>query len=215
VWRRSPSEFFQEIKSGSLHLVGIARSTMVRDEGWWFVQTGQFIERADKTTRILDVRYQTLPERGAPKAVNQSDALEWSAVLRSCSAWDAYKSLNGVDVHPRQVAEFLLLDDTFPRSLRFCVAELNRAVRRISGVAEGHFCNDAEKLTGRLLAELQFGTIDEIFEIGLHRYLDEAQTKLNNIGEAVFRAYIYQSFLNPDSEHMVQQEEQQQQTLRR
>ena len=75
---------------------------------------------------------------------------------------------------PGSVAEFLLLDDTFPRSLRFCVAELNRAVRHISGVAEGQFCNDAEKLTGRLLAELQFGTIDEIFEVGLHRYLDEA-----------------------------------------
>jgi len=108
----------------------------------------------------------------------------------------------------------LLLDDTFPRSLRFCVAELNRAVRRISGVAEGHFCCDAEKLTGRLLAELQFGTIDEIFDVGLHRYLDEAQTKLNNIGEALFQAYIFQSFLNPDAEHMVQQEEQQQQILR-
>jgi len=215
VWRRSPSEFFQEVKAGSLHFIGIANATLIHNEGWWFVQTGQFLERADKTTRILDVRYQTLPERGAPKGVNQSDALEWSAVLRSCSAWDAYKSLYGVDVHPRQVAEFLLLDDTFPRSLRFCVAELNRAVRRISGVAEGDFCNDAEKLTGRFLAELQFGTIDEIFEAGLHRYLDEAQSKLNNIGDAVFRAYIYQSFQNPDAEHMVQQEEQQQQTLRR
>jgi hypothetical protein len=61
------------------------------------------------------------------------------------------------------------------------------------------------------LAELQFGTIDEIFDVGLHRYLDEAQLKLNNIGEALFRAYIFQAFQNPDSEHMVQQEEQQQQ----
>src|SRR5471032_1188879 len=149
VWRRSPSEFFQEVKSGSLHLIGIINATMVHDEGWWFVQTGQFLERADKTTRILDVRYETLPERGAPKGVNQTESLEWAAVLRSCSAWDAYKSIYGADVHPQLVAEFLLLDDTFPRSLRFCVAELNRAVRRISGVAEGHFCNDAEKLTGR------------------------------------------------------------------
>ena len=88
---------------------------------------------------------------------------------------------------------------------------MNRAVRHISGVAEGHFCNDAEKLTGRLLAELQFSTIDEIFEVGLHQYLDEAQIKLNNIGAALFNAYIFQPFQNPDGEHMVQQEEQQQQ----
>ena len=61
VWRRSPSEFFQEIKAASLHVIGIISATMVHDEGWWFVQTGQLIERADKTTRILDVRHQTLP----------------------------------------------------------------------------------------------------------------------------------------------------------
>jgi uncharacterized alpha-E superfamily protein len=212
VWDRSPSEFFQEIKAGSLHLIGIASATLLHDEGWWFVQTGQFLERADKTTRILDVRYETLPERGAPETVSQTDILEWSAVLRSCSAWDAYKTFYGADVHPRLVAEFLLFNDSFPRSVRFCVSELNRAVRRISGVADGNFCNDAEKLTGRFLAELQFSTVDEIFDRGLHQYLDEAQTKLNDIGEAMFRAYIFQPFQNPDTEHMVQQEEQQQQT---
>jgi uncharacterized alpha-E superfamily protein len=211
IWDRSPSEFFQEIKAGSLHLTGIASATLIHDEGWWFVQTGQFLERADKTTRILDVRHETLPERGAPKTVSQTDALEWSAVLRSCSAWDAYKTFYGADVHPRLVAEFLLFNDSFPRSVRFCVSELNRAIRRISGVAEGTFCNDSEKLTGRFLADLQFSTIEEIFDHGLHQYLDEAQTKLNNIGEALFHAYIFQPFQNPDGEHMVQQEEQQQQ----
>ena len=211
VWERSPSEFFQEIKSASLHLIGIINATMVHDEGWWFVQVGQFVERADKTTRILDVRYQSLPERGLPPIVNQTDTLEWSAVLRSCSAWDAYKSIYGADVHPRLVAEFLLLSDNFPRSVRFCVSELNRALRRISGVGEGHFCNDSEKLTGRLLAELQFSTVDEIFEIGLHKYLDDVQYKLNDIGIAMFNAYIFQPFDNLDEQHMVQQEEQQQQ----
>jgi len=213
VWDRSPSEFFQEIKAGSLHLIGIASATLLHDEGWWFVQTGQFLERADKTTRILDVRHETLPEKGAPKIVSQTNTLEWAAVLRSCSAWDAYKTFYGADMNPRLVAEFLLFNDSFPRSVRFCVSELNRAVRRISGVAEGNFSNDAEKLTGRFLAELQFSTIDEIFDRGLHKYLDEAQTKLNDIGEALFRAYIFQPFQNPDGEHMVQQEEQQQQSL--
>jgi len=211
VWDNSPSEFFQEIKSASLHLIGIISATMVHDEGWWFARVGQFLERADKTTRILDVRHNTLPERGVPKGVNQTDALEWSAVLRSCSAWDAYKSIYGADVHPRHVAEFLLLDEDFPRSVEFCVGELNRALRRVSGVTEGKFCNDAEKLAGRLLAELQFNTVEEFFEIGLHQYLDDVQVKLNNIGIAMFNAYIFQSFENPGEVQMVQQEEQQQQ----
>ena len=211
VWKRSAPEFFQEVKSSSLHIIGIVNATLIHNEGLWFVRAGYFLERADKTTRILDVRHQSLPERGAPESISPGEALGWSAVLRSCSAWDAYKTIHGADVHPRRVAEFLLLNEDFPRSVRFCVNELNRALRRISGVGEGRFTNDAEKLTGRFLAELQFSSIEEVFEVGLHKYLDDAQTKLNNIGDALFRAYIFQSFDNPDEFHMVQQEEQQQQ----
>ncbi len=119
VWRRSPSEFFQEIKAGSLHLNGIASATLIHDEGWWFVQTGQFLERADKTTRILDVRHETLPEQGAPKSVSQSEALEWAAVLRSCSAWDAYKSIYGADVNPRSGGGISAAERQFPALAAF------------------------------------------------------------------------------------------------
>ena len=76
---------------------------------------------------------------------------------------------------------------------------------------DGRFCNDAEKLAGRLVAELQFSTMDEIFDHGLHYYLDKVQTKLNDIGAALFNAYIFQQFNNLEDEIMVQQEEQQQQ----
>jgi uncharacterized alpha-E superfamily protein len=216
AWSESPSEFFQQIKSSSLHLIGLSEATLIRNEGWWFLQIGKFIERADKTSRILDVRYQIAPQNGAairnshPEA-GEADALEWSAILRSCSAWDAYKSIYGAEVNPRLVAEFLLFNENFPRSVRFCVTELNHALRRISGVAEGRFCNSAEKLAGRLVAELQFSTVDEIFELGLHAYLDQLQTKLNNIGNAMFDAYIFQKFDNLEDVIMVQQEEQQQQ----
>lgn len=213
VWKDSPSEFFQQIKASSLHLIGLSYSTLIHNEGWWFAQVGKLIERADKTSRILDLRYKTLPEKGVPQTVSETDALEWSAILRSCSAWDAYKTIHGAEVSPRLVAEFLLLNEDFPRSVHFCVGEFNNALRKISGVAEGKFSNDAEKLAGRLVAELQFSTIDEIFEAGLHDYLDRLQGKLNDIGGALFNAYIFQSFKNLEEEIMVQQEEQQQQAL--
>ena len=103
------------------------------------------------------------------------------------------------------------MNEDFPRSVRFCIGELNIALRRISGVAENRFCNDAEKLSGRLVAELQFSTIDEIFESGLHDYLDLLQMKFNNIGAAMFNTYIFQPFSTLEEEIMVQQEEQQQQ----
>jgi len=212
VWKDSPSEFFQQIKAGSLHIIGLTDATLIHNEGWWFAQLGKFLERADKTSRILDLRYETLPAKGVPKLVSQEDALEWSAILRSCSAWDAYKSIHGAEVNPRLVAEFLLLNEDFPRSVRFCVSELNHALRRISGVAEGRFSNDAEKLAGRLEAELQFSTIDEVFAGGLHGYLDTLQGKLNDVGGALFNAYIFQPFNNLEEEIMVQQEKQQQQS---
>ena len=210
AWNESPSEFFQQIKNSSLLLIGLSFATLIHNEAWLFSQVGKFLERADKTSRILDVRYQ-VPEKEVAASDSQTDALEWSAILRSCSAWDAYKSLYGADVNPKLVAEFLMFNQDFPRSVRFCVAELNGALRRISGVAEGRFCNGAEKLAGRLVAELQFSTVDEIFDQGLHSCLDQLQTKLNDIGNAMFDAYIFQKFDNPEDQIMVQQEEQQQQ----
>lgn len=211
VWKDSPSEFFQQVKASSLILTGLTRATSIRNEGWNFSEAGKFLERADKISRILDLRYQTLPEKGAPGAVSQTEALEWSAILRSCSAWDAYKSIHSAEVHPKLVAEFLMMREDFPRSARFCISELNRALRRISGVPEGRFSNEAEKLAGRLEAELQFSTVDEIFAQGLHEYLDQFQFKLNAIGEALFTAYFYQSIPSMDEQMLVQQEEQQQQ----
>jgi len=212
-WRESPYDFFQTIKSSSLLLQGLTDSTIVRNEGWFFIQAGRYLERADKTSRILDVRHASLPVRGVPGDASQSEALAWSAVLRSCSAWDAYKALHGAEVQPALVAEFLLLSDDFPRSVRFCVRHLDNALRRLSGVADGRFCNEAEKLAGRLHAELQFSTAEDIFEIGLHTYIDITQAKLNAIGDALFQAYISQPFLPPDDFELRQQEEQQQQSL--
>jgi len=211
MWRDSPMDFFNEIKASSLQLIGLSSATHIHNEGWWFSQAGRFIERADKTSRILDIRYHSLPPRGLPSSVSQADALGWTAILRSCSGWDAYKSIYGGEVHPRLVAEFLLLNEDFPRSIRFCVDALNDAFRHISGVAAGRFSNDAEKLAGRLVAELQFSTIDEIFDRGLHSCLDDLQAKLNAIGDALFNAYIFHAFVPGDEAQFVQQEEQQQQ----
>jgi uncharacterized alpha-E superfamily protein len=211
VWSQSSSEFFNQIKAGSLHLIGLNYATLLHNEGWWFTQAGKFMERADKTSRMLDVRHHTLPERGVPEPAGQSEVFEWSAILRSCSGWDAYKSIHGADVNPRDVTEFLLLNQDFPRSVRFCVNELNISLRQISGVPSGRFVNEAEKLAGRLIAELQFSTVEDVFALGLHKYLDDLQLKLNAIGDALFNAYIFHAFSTALSDHFVQQEEQQQQ----
>ena len=210
MWRQSPAEFFGVIKNTSLLLVGTIYATIVHNEGWHFMQVGKFLERADKITRILDVRHAIFPSKGTPRTLSQRDTLELSAVLRSCSAWDAYKAAYGAEVRPEWVAEMLLFSDEFPRSVRFCVEKLDDALRRISGVAPRRFSNDAEKLSGRLLAELEYGSSDEVLHLGIHEYVDQMQVKFNNIGAALFNAYIFQPFVNLEDEIVVQQEMQQQ-----
>jgi uncharacterized alpha-E superfamily protein len=211
VWDHSPHELCRDVKNSSLLLNGLANATVVRNEGWSFLQAGCFIERADMTSRILDVRHSSVPERGAPPPVSQEDALAWSAVLRSCSAWDAYKARHGAEVQPAPIAEFLLLSDNFPRSVRFCVRALDTALRRISGTPGDRFTNEAEKLTGRLHAELSFSSADDIFGAGLHTYVDRLQARLNDIGQALFQTYIFHAFRALDDDQLRQQEEQQQQ----
>jgi uncharacterized alpha-E superfamily protein len=210
VWNSTPYDFYQEIKTSSLYLRGLTDATIRQNEHWHFIQLGKYLERADKTTRILDVRSHTFSPEGALKS--QTASLEWAAILRSCSAWDAYRQIHSADVDPTRVAEFLLLSDEFPRSVRFCLTELDAALRRVSGVAPRHFSNEAEKLSGRLLSEVQFNTIQEILKQGLHDYLDQLQQRFNQIGEALFAVYIFQPFNDLSYDILQQQQQQQQQT---
>jgi uncharacterized alpha-E superfamily protein len=206
--KSSPHEFFHEIKVSSLYLQGLMDATIPHTEGWNFIQLSKFLERADKTTRILDVRHQRLSPRSFPRMATPTDTLEWGALLRSCSAWDAYRQVHP-DVEPRRVAEFLLLSEDFPRSVHFCLSAFDTALRNISGVPQRRFSNEAEKLSGRLLAEIQFSSIDDIFPEGFHEYLDSLQQKFNAIGDAVFATHIFQPFNSITDE--IQQQQQQQQ----
>ncbi len=211
LWLHSPTDFFAQIKNSSLLLLGLIYATFVHNEGWQFMQAGKFLERADKVTRILDVRHATFPERGAPTNISQRDVLEWSAVLRSCSSWDAYKAAYGAEMRPEWAVELLLFSEEFPRSARFCIEKFDDALRQVSKVPIRRFSNAAERLSGRLLAELEYGSLDEVLSIGLHRYLDLLQQKFNEVGQALFDAYIFQPFMNIEDEILVQQEMQQQQ----
>jgi uncharacterized alpha-E superfamily protein len=107
--------------------------------------------------------------------------------------------------------ELLLFSEEFPRSARFCIEKFDDALRQVSGVSPRRFSNTAEKLSGRLLAELEYGSIEEVLACGLHMYLDLLQQKFNEVGQALFDAYIFQPFMNLEDEILVQQEMQQQQ----
>lgn len=183
-----PARFYQDIRRSAETFLGIAASTLSRNEAWDFMDLGRHLERADKTTRFLDVT-SYLPGDAEVMKNSSPGILHWSAILRSCGALGAFRSVKrGVDA--REVFDFLVFSKEFPRSVLFCIDAVDTALHRISGTPRGTFSNEAERETGRLLADLNFGSTDDAFRTGLHPYLDSLQARFNRIGEAIFDSYV-------------------------
>jgi uncharacterized alpha-E superfamily protein len=188
MFKSSTYQFYKRILEGSHQFIGLTDATMTHGEGWDFCQLGKYIERADRTSRILDVKYHILLPSGEGVGGNV-DTVQWMAVLRSCSGLEAYCKLYVGQVAPWKVAEFLILHEAFPRALRFCVRRLDGALHRISGTAEERYSNECERLSGQLRSDLDYGAITEIFHYGLHQYLDRLQLRLMQINDALHEAY--------------------------
>ncbi len=181
--------FFDEVKMSCQLFFGIVDSTISRNEGWHFGRLGRMLERADKTTRFLDVKYFILlPDA---KAVGSPlDLLLWSAVLKSVSAYNMFRQ-EYTNINPSNIAEFLLLDKFFPRSVLYCMRYAETSLYEISGnKPNSGFSNEAEKQMGKLKSDIEFTDIDDIFRVGLHTFLDEFQTKNNQVADAIFQTYF-------------------------
>jgi uncharacterized alpha-E superfamily protein len=198
LWLNSPEarhlhttsgiEFYRHVVDCAHQFLGTTAATLTRGEGWNFIQLGKYLERADSASRILDLKYHILLPDGE-KVGGNVDTVQWQAVLKSCSAFEAYRKIHPGQVTPWTVAEFIILHDSFPRSIRFCATNLDIALHRISGCDSAHFSNEAERRSGRLVSDLNFTTIDEVFRTGLHEYLDGIQGRLNDIATAMHREY--------------------------
>lgn len=182
------SEFFNQLKQYSHLFNGILDATMSHNKGWHFANLGRLLERADKTSRILDVKYFTL----LPKVQDVGttiDDLQWSAVLRSVSGFEMYrKRYHGITVH--RVVEFLTLDQHFPRSIRFCIDRADDSLHQIVGSPSGSYRNSAEQRLGRLKAELAYTDVDTIINHGMHEFIDGLQSKLNDVGAGIHDTFF-------------------------
>ena len=145
--RVSPYEFFKHIVVGSHLFQGITDATMTHGEGWDFIRIGKLLERADCSSRILDVKYHILLPSGEQVGGNV-DTIQWMAVLKSCSALEAYRKIYVDQVAPWKVAEFIITHAEFPRSIRFSVDSLDSALHRISGSSEAKYANEVGALVG-------------------------------------------------------------------
>lgn len=184
----SPFEFYGQVKGHGAMLEGLAESTMSRGEAWHFRRLGRLIERAEKTSRILDVKYYlllpTVGDIGTPLDITQ-----WTALLKSASALEMYRKRHG-RITPEEVAEFLILDRDFPRSMHFCLIRAEQSLAAITGGGPTTLRSPAEQRLGRLRAELDYASIREIIGGGLHEFIDAFQIKLNAVGAAIFETFF-------------------------
>jgi len=179
--------FLSRLVIEGVHLFqGITDATMGHGEGWQFLQVGKFLERATATSALIDFRFRddALDESRPAKA-----QIEWAGLLRSCSALEAYCRVYTADLRPERIAEFLLLNSEFPRSVRFAANSVEhglRTVARHTARASGR----AERLAGRLHASLDYGQVDEILSDSLHAYLEGISRQCSQIHNALHQSYI-------------------------
>lgn len=184
----SPHEFLGMVVKGSNEFIGRSYTTMMHDEGWHFCRIARTLERADKTSRILDVKYFYLLPK-AEDVGSQLDNIQWQALLRSASALQAYRQLHG-PIAPDNVVDLLLLGYGFPRSVKYCVDRLQRSIAFVSGSPPGLYMNDAERQCDRLRSQLACARVEEIIESGLHEFVDSLQCQLNDIGGAIQQQFF-------------------------
>ncbi|MCA9906314.1 MAG: alpha-E domain-containing protein, partial [Anaerolineae bacterium] len=188
TWRTEPHTLFVSIKEGIHLFQGITDSTMNYNEGYQFIQVGRYIERAGAVARLLDVHYRGLT---LPDGSYSRDSLEWIGLLKSCTAFEAYCKVYTADVQPELTAEFLILNPEFPHSLAFAVDRIRAALLTIGDQTDSRKGRSVNRLAGRLAAMVDYGQVDEIFDVGLHRYLDDVARNCAYVHDAIYKAYIY------------------------
>lgn len=185
---QDPTQFCEQVKLASHVLDGMSESTMLHGEEWHFTRLGRLIERADKTSRIVDTQYYLLLPK--PNDVGSAvDGVRWSAMLKSTTALSTYRQLYGYIV-PSKVADFLILDRHFPRSMHFCLIHAQASLQAIAGTTVGTFEFASEQVLGRLRAELDYARIEDIIGQGLHEFVEDFQTRLNQVGDSIHQDFF-------------------------
>lgn len=183
-----PHDVFGGIRMGCHLFQGVSDATMTHNEAWHFLRLGQKLERADQTSRILDVKFfMLLPSVG--DVGTPYDDILWSAVLKSVSGFEMYRKKYG-RIDPNQIVEFLVMDRDFPRAIHFCIRQADESLHKITGTPMGGFGTTSEQRMGRLRSELDFASVESIIDQGLHEYLDALQTRISSIGESLVSDFI-------------------------
>ncbi len=186
---RDPASVFEWVKFRSHLSRGVTVGTMLQDEAFHFIRIGSFLERADNTARLLDVKFHAVQSDfygAADEKDNEYDFYHWSAILRSVSGFEVYRKVYRNVITPEKVAELLILRHDMPRSLAACMHEVVTNLKLVANEQSA----DTQRRAGRLLADLDYGRIDEILATGLHAYLTQFLDRVGDLGAGISRDFL-------------------------
>ena len=191
---RDPSTLFEWVKFRSHLSRGVTVGTMLQDEAFHFLRIGSFLERADNTARLLDVKFHAVESEyhgftngnGAAARDIEVDFYHWSGILRSVSGFEVYRKAYRNVIRPEKVAELLILRPDMPRSLAACMHEVLTNLRMVANEQSTGTLRNA----GRLQSDLQYGRIDEILATGLHAYLTQFLERVGTLGVGISRDFL-------------------------
>jgi len=190
IWNDQPHEFFRAVKDGAHLFQGITDSTMAHDEGWDFIQLGRSIERAIGLATLLDRYLSAYPLSAGDEPLAMDDYFEWLGLLKCCTAFEAYCKVYNADLRPNRMVEFLLYNDEFPHSVRFCIEQVQIALQSIADVTVMSKNSRVNRLAGRLRSALSFDQVDELIARGPHAYLDDIQRQCSHLHNAIYETYV-------------------------
>jgi uncharacterized alpha-E superfamily protein len=189
---RDPAAFFEWVKFRSHLSRGVTVGTMLQDEALNFIRLGTFLERADNTARLVDVKFHAVESdffgQGTEKD-QELDFYHWSAILRSVSGFEIYRKVYRDVIKPERVAELLILRADMPRSLLGCMNEVMVNL----GLVTSRVDSESRRRAGKLRADLQFARIDEILATGLHAFLTQFLDRVNELGSHISREFLVPS----------------------
>lgn len=187
--RVGSSEYLAWIKSQTQLFYGVAESMFPRTPMWRFYELGRFLERADNTSRILDVKYyMLLPQVSAVGSA--LDMVQWASVLRSCSGFEAFRKSRRGQLNLERVLDYLVRDPMFPRSIAFSIRHARHALSHITEGVEHLQQNRADSLLAQLETDLQATVMNDVVLRGLHEYLDSLQVRVSDIHGAIQETFI-------------------------
>ena len=188
-FERDPSQFFDWVKFRSHLSRGVVLGTMLQDEAFYFLRLGTFLERADNTARLVDVKFHAVESDffgTADERDQEYDFYHWSSILRSVSAFEIYRKVYRDVIKPERVAGLLILRADMPRSLHASLVEVVNNLVMVSNDQS----KETQRRAGKLLADLQYARIDEILATGLHAFLTQFLDRVNELGGRISRDFL-------------------------